>query len=493
VSPPGTATTWGPQLLSAPPYDIADAYDVVVVGSGYGGAIAASRMARAGRRVCVLERGAEFGPGDFPGTAGQASRQVHVDSPAGETGDAVGLFDVRRNPDMTVLVGCGLGGTSLINAGVVLRADERVFADERWPAPLREPGALDEAYDQAVAMLAPAPFPREDLPKLRALAAGARAIGATFSRPPLTVAFTDGPNHVGVEQKACRECGDCVSGCNFGAKSSTDVNYLPDARRHGAAIFTRVRVRRVSRARDRWLVHYLPAGYGMERFDAPELVVQADVVMLAAGALGSTEILLRSAEHGLPLSSRLGRGFTANGDVLAFAYNCDEPVHGAGFGAATGRPPVGPCITGLADLRAHDDVERGIVVEEGAMPGTLGPILAGGLLAAEFLDGTDTDRGLRDRLDELRRTFTSVASGSGGAVDHTLVYLVMAHDDADGRMRLSRDRLRIDWPAGGGGREPTVGRGGGRPDEHRPSLGEGGAESGREPTVKRLSDLDRAT
>ncbi|MGQ0572838.1 MAG: GMC family oxidoreductase N-terminal domain-containing protein [Pseudonocardia sp.] len=437
-------------MLSAAPHEIADAYDVVVVGSGYGGAIAASRLARAGRRVCVLERGAELAAGDFPATAAQAARQLRIDAPAGTTGDATGLFDLRRNPDMTVLVGCGLGGTSLINAGVVLRADERVFADPRWPAPLREPGALDEAYDQALAMLAPSPFPREDLPKLRALATGARALGVPVTRPPVTVAFADGPNHVGVPRRACRECGDCVSGCNFGAKGSTDTTYLPDARRHGAEILTRVGVRRVSRTGDDWLVHYVPAGYGMERFDAPELFVRAGVVVLAAGSLGTTEILLRSRERGLELSGRLGEGFTANGDMLAFAYNCDEPVLGAGHGTAVDRPPVGPCITGLADLRGGDDVESGIVVQEGAMPGPLGPILAGGLLTAELLDGTDTDDGFGDRVRELGRTLRSVATGSGGAVDHTLTFLVMAHDRADGRMRLAGDRLRIDWPAGGG-------------------------------------------
>jgi len=457
VGPPEQhGTSAGPgAVLSVPAHQIADRYDVVVVGSGYGGAVAASRLARAGQRVCVLERGAEFGPGEFPRTLSEAARQTQLDGVDGvhrvgadvgaDVGRAGGLYDVRRNPDMTVLVGCGLGGTSLINAGVALRADERVFDDQRWPAPLRQPGALDEAQRQAVEMLGVAPYPGDPPPKLRAMSRAATAMGAEFSRPPVTVSFTEGRNQVGVPRQACRSCGDCAAGCNFGAKNSTDVNYLPDAVAHGAQLITRVQVRSVARGPDGgagWLVHYRPVGYGFERFDAAELGVRAEIVVLAAGSLGSTEILLRSAQRGLPLSARLGRGFTANGDVLAFAYNCDEPVHGVGVGDAAG-PPVGTCITGLADLRRTGGLDRGIVVEEGAIPNVLRPIVGGGLLTAAALDGTDTDTGVRDRLDELGRVFSSAAA------DHTLTLLVMAHDDANGRLWLAEDRLRIDWPARG--------------------------------------------
>ncbi|MGE3284612.1 MAG: GMC family oxidoreductase N-terminal domain-containing protein [Pseudonocardia sp.] len=429
--------------LADPPHELADRYDAVVVGSGYGGGVAASRLARAGRRVAVLERGRERGPGDFPASAGAAWREVHIDSPDGSRGDPESLYDVRRNEDMTVLVACGLGGGSLINAGVALQADDRVFADPCWPEELRVPGTLAQAYAQAREMLAPQPYPHDAPPKLLALQAGATAVGATFSRPPITVSFADGPNHVGVEQRACRECGDCVAGCNFRAKGSVDVTYLADARRHGAQIVTGVRVRRVSRAADGdWLVHYRVVGRGFGRFTAPDLVVRAQDVVLAAGTLGSTEILLRSRAAGLPLSDRLGQGFTANGDVLAFAYNCDRPVFGAGFGDDEDHPPVGPCITGLADLR-EGALEDGIVVEEGAMPRPLGPILAAGLLGARLLDGRDTDDG--DEFDEVVRVLESL-TGGGGAVDNTLVYLVMAHDGSSGRMRLAEDRLRVDWP-----------------------------------------------
>src|SRR5690349_2503999 len=104
--------------LSTPLSDLRPAYDVVVVGSGYGGAIAAFRMSeRRDLSVCVLERGIERQAGDFPDTLGSALGEVQVDTRMGRVGSRTALFDMRINTNVSVLVGCGLGGTSLINAG----------------------------------------------------------------------------------------------------------------------------------------------------------------------------------------------------------------------------------------------------------------------------------------------------------------------------------------------------------------------------------------
>src|SRR5450631_2258227 len=102
-----------------------DRYDVIVVGSGYGGGVAASRLARAGKRVAVLERGREYLTGQFPAKLTDIRAETMLSGGTGKPG----LYDVRLGEHIHVLVGCGLGGGSLVNAGVALRPDPRVFAD----------------------------------------------------------------------------------------------------------------------------------------------------------------------------------------------------------------------------------------------------------------------------------------------------------------------------------------------------------------------------
>lgn len=440
--------------LSTPIENLKARYDVVVVGSGYGGGIAASRLARAGRSVCLLERGRELEPGEYPDTLSEARREMQLETPAGRVGSALGLFDFHVDKDINAVVGCGLGGTSLINANVSLRAVPAVFQDPCWPPELVAdlPTRIEEGYQRAEEMLKPQPYPEDwpRLPKLEALEKSAAAMGKAdrFYRPPINVTFADGTNHVGVEQKACINCGDCVSGCNHRAKNTTLMNYLPDARNHGAEIYTRASVRRVEKRDDHWLVFYQLLGEGREKFDAPELFVAADVVVLAAGTLGSTEILLRSRAQGLPLSDALGKRFTGNGDVLAFAYDCDQEINGIGFGqrkpASIG--PVGPCISGVIDLRDTVELDQGFVIEEGSIPGAISPLLPASFAAAATV-GKDTDPGLLDRLQEKGRELLSFIRGAyHGAVHNTQTYLVMSHDGAGGRLVLDDDRLRIHWP-----------------------------------------------
>ena len=133
--------------LSSPIEDLKPHYTVVVIGSGYGGGIAASRLARAGQQVCVLERGKEFLPGEYPDTELEALPEVQVRLPDQVIGPRTGLYDIRMNDDMSVLVGCGLGGTSLINANVASRPERRVFDDPDLAAGLSRrrryrPGAV---------------------------------------------------------------------------------------------------------------------------------------------------------------------------------------------------------------------------------------------------------------------------------------------------------------------------------------------------------------
>jgi cholesterol oxidase len=441
--------------ISSPINQIKDHYAVVIVGSGYGGGISASRLARAGQSVCLLERGKEFQPGEYPDTELETLAELQTDFPHAHEGSRTGLYDFRVNDDVNVFLGCGLGGTSLVNANVVLRAEPRVFDDPCWPQAVRDDlnTLVEDGYRHALEMLRPAPLPESiKLRKLEALEKSAAELKEKFYRPPLNVTFEEPPNginHVGVEQHACKLCGDCVTGCNYHAKNTVLMNYLPDARNHGAEIYTQVSVRHLERANERWVVHYQLLDSGREKFDAPTMFVSADIVILAAGTLGSTEILLRSKANGLSLSDRqLGKHFTGNGDVLAFGYNNDVEINGVGFGALRpeGLRDVGPTITGIIDAREKPDLDSGIVIEEGAVPSGLGPTLPAGLAAAAAGVGVDTDSGLVDFVSEKKRELESLVRGPyHGAAHNTQTYLIMTHDDSDGEMSLEDDRLRIHW------------------------------------------------
>jgi cholesterol oxidase len=430
------------EMLSRPVDQMQDHYSAVVIGSGYGGAIAADRIAHAGRDVCVLERGKELHPGEYPNTALSAAREFQVHTPKADHGSATGMFDFTVGPDVTVVTGCGLGGTSLINANVALEPTDAVFADDRWPAPLRNhPEALRPFMHTAKDMLGSNPYPQgwPEVPRLQALERAAAGLGRQVVRPDINVTFTDGLNAVGVRQNACVLCGDCVSGCNYGAKNTVLMNYLPDAYAHGAHIFTEVAVQSVRRCQGKWRVAFDVLGGST---GTPSRFVTADVVVLAAGTLGSTQILLRSRDLGLPVSDRLGHGFSTNGDVLAFAYDTDAPAGDVGLGERIPRADtaVGPAITGLIDLRGPDtDVAAALIIEDGGIPGALAAVIPLVLSAAA--------EGIPESGASRLRELAGIPFGARrGPVGRTLTYLVMSTDDAGGRITMENDRIQVVWP-----------------------------------------------
>jgi cholesterol oxidase len=453
--------------LSSPHSAMRPHYDAIVIGSGYGGSIAISRLARATKAdgsklaVCLLERGQEIHPGEFPDNPAEAAGETQFDAPEGHIGKRSALYDFRANDELNAFIGCGLGGGSLVNANVSLEPDPRVFDDPRWPQAFRDDlhSRLRVGFARAAEMLKPVPYPddRAAPAKLQAMDGMAAGVGVTAKRPPINVHFGDAEaNHVGVVQLPCTDCGDCVSGCNVSAKNTLLMNYLPDAFNHGAQIFTRVGVTALEReaASDRWRIRYRVLDAGQEIFDGPEAFVTADHVFLGAGALGSTEILLRSRERGLPMSDRVGQAFTGNGDVLGFGYDCDPEIHGVGFGTnpAPDNRRVGPCITGLIDLRANQpNVADGMVIEEGAFPSPVA------LLLPSILSGAALIGGKLPTPKRLKREGESALRGAYyGATDHTQCLLVMSHDDAAGELLLKDDRLRIRWP--GVGKQPVFKR-----------------------------------
>jgi len=351
-------------------------FDAIVIGSGFAGAVTACRLAEAGLRVCILERGRRFtADQDFPVYPTPADPNVPSD--ASEDGrDTVqpdvtrmfwklgnGVWDFRDLGDVLVGQAAGYGGGSLIYANVHLRPPAHVF-DERWPIKRRD---LEAYYDLAAETLKVAPLPKEyrGLPKRVQLGRAATdlnrlqkkhgAIDAqedktylrTFS-PPLAVNFhhkKDAANpdekEDGPKQGTCDLKGNCCLGCPQGAKNTLDFNYLWKAENAGLpADATSPPEKGVGKPAE---VRTLAEVVGIEQVDSEEgkfkveyrnhnegkalQPLHADYVFVCAGAVNTTELLLRCREtKTLTFTGNgLGARFHPNQDNLSAIFDCDEP------------------------------------------------------------------------------------------------------------------------------------------------------------------------
>jgi cholesterol oxidase len=426
-------------------------YDFVIVGSGYGGAIAAARIAGAALdpapSVCLLERGKEWPVGSFPATLDRGLQERR--SPL----NPLGLYEFITFRDISVIKGSGLGGTSLVNANVVIEPDPEVFDLPGWLSSIR-PHTLAPYYVRVRQMLAATPHPRAAaLPKVQALDRRASQMGTHAFALDIAVNFEiDGENAHGVSQKPCIDCGDCVGGCNVGAKNTLAMNYLPMAARAGAEIYTQAEVTFVSRASDGlWRVH---GRYVRNLLSRESFLVTARHVILAAGSLNTTEILLRSELNGLSVSPRLGSAFGGNGDFFGLSYNGDHRTQVLGFGNRPGHPgarfPPGPSIVGAIRYNGSQPIDQRMLIEDLSFPSAY---VDTGRVAFAVVRGEDTDTG--DEAAEARRRrrdlFPFVPHDPEGALNHTMLYLCMGFDDANGSMVLERPwfepegRLRVDW------------------------------------------------
>ena len=420
--------------LSRPLSSLRAHYDVVIVGSGYGGGVAAARLAQAGKRVAVLEKGKEFPTGSFPTRLPDLHREIQVTGKRMRMGSPSGLYDVRLGEHMHILVGCGLGGGWLINAGVALRPDSRVWHDEIWPEQIASDGLLGAGYELAEQWVRPARDPlAAERTKFKTLEKSGAALKHRPVSAPVAVSFQDTVNPAGVAQPGCTRCGDCCGGCNVGAKNTVALTYLPLAVRHGAEIFTQVRARRVAKQDDgRWHVTIEDVSDQRSSSRAPEAVT-ADLVVLAAGTLGSSEILLRSRESGLALSDQLGRRFSANGDIIAFGYGANMPVNAIGVGHPKKIEgfDVGAAVSGQIEIVDPHDVSKSLTIQEGVLPSAIAP-----MLPVMFIPNGRM-------LGALKSLVSGVYKGPFASLQ---TFFAVSHDRARGRLVLEDDRLALQWP-----------------------------------------------
>ncbi len=464
-------------------------FDVVVVGSGFGGSVTAYRLAEAGRRVLVLERGKAYPPGSFPRSPLGLKNNFWDPSEGLQ-----GMFDLWSFEGLEALVSSGLGGGSLIYANVMIRKDERWFVHEdlgrggyeHWPVSRAE---LDPHYDRAEAMLGAQAYPYDHepysrTPKTRAFEAAAKSLDLDWFLPKLAVSFAPDSgtapvpgepivepvaNIHGRARQTCRLVGECDIGCNYGAKNSLDYTYLSAAWRAGAEIRTRCEVRSFE-PRERgagYAIHYVehdPEREG-ERTDTqalPRLTVTADRLVLSAGTLGTTYLLLKNRAAFPALGPRLGSGFSGNGDLLTFAIRCTETGPDGGRVPRRIEAGYGPVITSairVADAADGDADGRGFYLEDAGYPEFASWILQavdeGSVLRrmAPAVVKRLVSRILhRDRDTDLSAEISSLF-GDAGLASGVLPLLGMGRDIPDGEMSLADGRLQVDWSKHGASAE----------------------------------------
>jgi cholesterol oxidase len=451
-------------------------FDTVIVGSGFGGSVMAYRLAEAGRRVCVLERGRAYPPGSFTRSPYRA-RESFWDPNRGLTG----MYHYWSFKGIDVLVSAGLGGGSLIYANVFLRKDERWFVTEdlsdggyeHWPVTRAD---LDPHYDRVEAMVGVQTYPFEhapysNTPKTKAFKLAAERTGLDWFLPPLAVTFANEGEEPVPGQKiqekirnlhdrdrvTCQLCGECDVGCNFGAKNTLDYNYLTHAAHHGAEIRTLCDVRTLEpRHGGGYAVGYAdlsdPDGPADDNGrPAPLRTITCDRLVLSAGTLGTANLLLRNRSAFPRISRKLGTRFCGNGDLLTLALNCADLADGRRVPRIVD-PGYGPVIT--STMRMPDALDggegRGFYLQDAGYPQHLAWILHtiaapktlwnwrshGWYLVKNWLKGspdTDVTGHIADLLE-------SAELSAGG-----LPLLGMGRDIPDGRMFLRKGRLDLDW------------------------------------------------
>ncbi len=351
-------------------------FDTIVIGSGFGGAVTACRLQEKGARVLVLERGRRWQVEDYPSVS-QQNWLWDEDEPVSQNG----WIDFRNFGDMSVVQGAGVGGGSLIYANVSIEAPEAVF-EQGWPDAIRYP-TLAPHYRTTGEMLAVATLPDNQwTDRTRLMRDAAQAIGAgeRFRLVPQAISFDpefsyqrDLPfdarhskrftNAHGKLQGTCVHCGNCDIGCPVQAKNTLDLNYLARAEQAGAEIRALHQVRWIRPSAQGYevCVRNLAAGGREERLFAERVVV-------SAGSVGSTELLLRCRDQyrTLPhLSRALGKGWTSNGDFLTPALYGDREVS----------PTQGPTISSAIDFLDGSQGGARFFVEDGGYPDVIGNLL----------------------------------------------------------------------------------------------------------------------
>jgi cholesterol oxidase len=293
-------------------------YDYIIIGSGFGGSVAALRLAEKGYSVLVLEQGKQYRPKDFPRTNFRLRRYLWV--------PALGMYGFQRLSffrQASILSGVGVGGGSLVYANTLFMPPDSFFSQSSWRRFRNWKETLTPHYDTVSFMLGRQTNPNlkeEDL-MLRTIAREMER-EETFHTVDVAVYFGDkdiprdpyfggeGPSRTG-----CNECAGCMTGCREDAKNTLDKNYLWFAERYGAEISAFTRAEKIEFAGD----HYRITTFRPGMFRHGKKIFRSRNLILAGGTLGTLELLLKQKYKykTLPLlSETLGSKILTNSETL---------------------------------------------------------------------------------------------------------------------------------------------------------------------------------
>lgn len=396
-------------------------FNAVVIGSGFGGSVMTYRLAEAGLRVCLLERGKDYPPNSFPRTPHELSKNFWDPSEG-----LYGMYNVWSFKGSGALVSSGLGGGSLIYANVLIRKDEKWFNEDStdgkfkpWVIQYKD---LERHYAQVEKMMNVQKYPLEhppynQTPKTLAMKEAAKSmrgngVEPTWHRLNLAVSFkrnpvlnpdedsSENPPLMGAEipeqyknyhsdkagrempRTTCRCCGECDLGCNYGSKNTLDYTYISAAINQPvrADVRTLCEVKKFEPCKDEckgFLVTYVVHDPNLTAEEKAKTNntrrIHCDYLILSAGTFGTPFLLLKNKDSFPNISRELGNRYNVNGDLLSFIINSMERKNGKCVPRRLD-PSFGPVITSA--IRFSDDLDggggdkpgRGFYVEDGGNP-----------------------------------------------------------------------------------------------------------------------------
>lgn len=304
--------------------ELAGNFDVVIVGSGFGGSVAALRLIEKGYRVAVLEAGRRFADDEFAKTSWNLRKYLWAPQLK-----CFGIQRIHLLRNVMVLAGAGVGGGSLVYANTLYRPLKPFYEDRQWAHITDWQDELDPFYDQASRMLGvvtnPTTTPSDVVMQKVAKDMGvedsyhATPVGVFFGEPgkPAEDPYFGG---AGPRRTGCTECGSCMSGCRVGAKNTLVKNYLYLAEQLGAKVFPLTTVTALNESNGRWTIDVKKTG------GRAKASFTADQVVIAAGTWGTQQLLHRAKATTLPkISAKLGELTRTNSESIigAARYSVD--------------------------------------------------------------------------------------------------------------------------------------------------------------------------